>query len=170
MVKQVWIKQLWHRCIQASVLKQNTGLLILALFGLFLPLNRLYSSWEQLIRLENNINEQQRQTIYQQRLLQSLEKKAKNDLLTPQSAALLSQINQYVQSSSVNVKIQNSQWHFSSSAVLQLRMEGDFLSLNQFITDILQKFETLRLSSLKLFKPDENLVAYLTLRLQLTKE
>ena len=117
--------------------------LLLTFSGLAIFYFQIDGEYGQQRRIQQQLLSQVR---HQQKIIQSLQKKAQQQLLTPELAKQLLPVNQQIKQlllPSINLKY--SQWEMAQSPLLKLNLEGDFLSLRYFLFQILEKNRQLKL-------------------------
>lgn len=130
---------------------------VISLFVALLFVYPSFYSWQQYQawqKQEAQLQQTKAELQHQQRLLQSLIKKQQQQLLTPQVASQIAQINQQVQQSKYSLPQLASQWLFEQQPRLQLHMEGRFSDLVTFINQLLQQ-QSLHLLDLHIEKSTE---------------
>ncbi|EIJ67300.1 hypothetical protein [Pasteurella bettyae] len=160
-------QQLWRSCVKASPTKQNFLLIGVLVLSLSFPSYQFLQMQYRIRQLEQEVFAQQQQVEHQQKLLNVLQKKMQYESFTPQLTLALSPINQHIQLTSKQLIIHSSQWSFLQSPILKLQIQGRFSTINRFLIQLLQKFKPLQLTTLHLYKKDDEPGIYSQLTCQL---
>lgn len=132
--------------LQLSFLKRLAIILFLIVGLAIYPCFMLWQQYETNQQKSQQLQRLSLELQHQQRLISSLKQKQQQQLLTPQLASQVTQVNQKLQNSKGNVKVQSSQWKFEQGAILHLELESYFVGLRTFLERFLQAENILLLS------------------------
>lgn len=125
--------------LQQSWLKRFIVMLGLSLLCVSYPSVLVLQRYQEVEQQAVQVRQLEESLQHQQRLLASLKQKQQQQLLTPQIAAKLANINRSLQQNLSAQQIRASQWRFEQSPILQLQLESSFTELLTFIYPFLSQ-------------------------------
>ncbi|ABR74063.1 hypothetical protein CBG46_01825 [Actinobacillus succinogenes] len=145
----------WGKWILCTPAQQYAGLLLLFTFLSSFP---AYQYWKNCRSLTENfieLQQKQEQFTHQSRLLAALQQKNQRHLNKAVTAKLAT-FHQKIQSFAVGLSIIHSQWQVQNAPGLDLKVQGHFAEIQQFLTALLQQIPELALLSWHIQKIEEN--------------
>ena len=117
--------------------------------------------WQTLSEKQHQLNValQQEQNLQEKtrKLLQVLQQKTAETPLSPQLAAQIMPINQYIaQQFSARLQQENLHWEFASRPILHLTLHGYFIDLQRFINELIREFPTLAILQLRIVQDQDD--------------
>ena len=137
------------RWLQHSRWQANIALLFALTLSCYLPLNQLLQNFLQWQQMETEFVAKQPELHHQQQIFASLKQRSEQALLTPELANQLLPINQQIQQlEQTGLRLQNSQWEFHQTPLLNLELHSNFANLQHFLTALLQQNQQISLLNL----------------------
>lgn len=141
--------------LQQPLFKRLGLMLVLGLLCVSYPSYFALQTYQEVEQQAEKLKQQVDNLQHQQRLLTSLKQKQQQQLLTPEIATQLANINRTLQQRLSVQQIRSSQWRFEQSPILQLQLESSFAQLVEFLQHFLSSHSILLLT-LEIEKGQEN--------------
>lgn len=169
----------WGKWASFTPLKQYLGLLLPFAFLLSFPAHQYWQNQNTLAENFAELQRKRQQLDHQSRLLAVLQQKAQRHLSQAMTTKLAS-IHQQIQSLAADLSLTHSQWQLQGTPGLELKIQGHFAEIQQFLTALLRQIPELALLSWHIRKNDETdnaetdghsfIESSLSFRLQIDKE
>lgn len=169
----------WGKWASFAPIKQYLGLLLPFAFLLSFPTHQYWQNQQTLAESSAELQRKRQQWDHQSRLLAVLQQKAQWHLNQTMTAKLAS-IHQQIQSLAADLSVTHSQWQLQGTPSLDLKIQGHFAEIQQFLTALLRQIPELALLSWHIRKNDEtdnaetdshfSVESSLSFRLQIDKE
>ncbi len=145
----------WGKWASFTPIKQYLGLLLPFAFLLSFPAHQYWQNQHILAENSAELQRKRQQSDHQSRLLAILQQKAQQHLSQSMTAKLAS-IHQQIQSLAVDLSVTHSQWQLQGTPSLDLKIQGHFAEIQQFLTALLRQIPELALLSWHIRKNDES--------------